>query len=190
MIISTEEWRKYNILIVDDEPCILEQIEADLLFEGFSLFKATSGEEALQILDHQEIHVILCDQKMPGGMSGTEFLCEARNRYPYLIGIILSAFSEPEYLLSAINDAKAFHYLLKPWSKKELVKRLTQALQFYHLNLLEQREKGREELGYTQCMLTQAVRELYQTQEALEAATRTLSTISSVASQASESLGR
>jgi response regulator RpfG family c-di-GMP phosphodiesterase len=170
MTTSMEEWRKYNILIVDDEPYILEQIEDDLLLEGLSIFKATNGEEALKIMDEQEIHVALCDQKMAVGMSGTEFLREAHKKHPYLVGMILSAFSEREYLLDAINEAKAFHYLLKPWDKKELIERITQALQFCHCNLLEQRKIAREELGYTQSMLTQAVRELYQTQDALKEA--------------------
>ena len=126
---------------------------------------------------------------MGSGMSGTEFLREARKKRPYLISMILSAFSEPEYLLSAINEAKVFHYLLKPWSKKDLIERLTQALQFCHLNFLERHERNREELGYTQSMLTQAVRELHETKGALRKATRTLSAISNVASRLSVDLG-
>lgn len=179
----TNEWRKSNILIVDDEPLILEQIEQDLCFESFELYKANSAEEALNLIKKRHIHIILCDQKMPNGMYGTDLLYEARILRPYIIGIILSAYSEPEYFLDAINKARVFSYLIKPWNKQELIDCLHKAQQvsylnriesgdkrIFDLNLLEQYQHHQQELEYTQHMLQHAVHELNETQEALKEA--------------------
>ena len=99
---STTEWRKSNILIVDDEPGILRQVERDLLLEDFQLLKAASGEEGLKIIEKEPVHVIISDQKMGEGMNGTRFLAEARKRRPHLLGIILSAYSESNDVLAAL----------------------------------------------------------------------------------------
>lgn len=124
-------WDHYNILIIDDETSVLEQIQQDLYAEGFSLITANSAEKALKILKKQEVHVIVCDQKMPGGMSGTHFLSRVRKKWPNIVGLILSAYSEPEYVMSAVNEAQAFKYMLKPWDKQELIQRLVEALEYY-----------------------------------------------------------
>ncbi|MCP5468112.1 MAG: response regulator [Deltaproteobacteria bacterium] len=181
----TNEWRKSNILIVDDEPMILDQLEQDLCFEPFELYRANSAEEALDLIRKRHIHVILCDQKMPNGMYGTELLYEARLLRPYIVGIILSAYSEPEYLMDAINKARVFAYLVKPWNKKELIECLKKAQQMsylsriengdkriFDLNLYEQYQHQHEELEYTQNMLKQAVSELNDTQKALRESNR------------------
>lgn len=167
---------------------ILEQIERDLLLEPFSLLKAESTKQAMQILAREKIHVILCDQKMPHGMSGTELIYQAKQKQPHIVGMILSAFSEPEYLLHALNQAKVLYYLLKPWDKKELIEKLIQALQACEKNLTLQKKKQEEELHYTQNMLTEAVQELYKTKGALQEATTALSSISTLTSELSSGL--
>ena len=181
---STNEWRKYDILIVDDELEVLKTIERDLYLENFSLIKAASGEEALEIINRQPVYVALCDQKMPGGMNGTTFLNEARKRQPHLVGIILSAFSEPEHLFSGINEAKAFYYLLKPWEPEELILRLTQALQLCHARMKEEK-KQKEILRYTQNMLTCAIREAHHKEAIIKEFSQTLSKISEVTGELS-----
>lgn len=142
----------------------------------------------MEILRQNIVHVILCDQKMPYGMSGTELIYQAKQKQPHIVGMILSAFSEPEYLLHAVNQARVFYYLLKPWNKQELIEKLTQALQVCQLNLLEEKRKREEELHYTQHMLTEAVQELYKTKDALQEATTALSSISTLTSELSTGL--
>ena len=156
---STETWRNYNILIVDDEPGILHTVESDLFLEGLKPFKASSGEEALELMKQRDIHVILSDQKMPG-MSGTQLIARARERNPKTVGIILSAFSEAEFVLSAINDAGVFRYLLKPWESRKLVESVTDALKFYELQANSYGQ--REELGYTRSLFTESVNQAAQ----------------------------
>src|SRR3989338_10762430 len=144
---STEAWKKYDILIVDDEAAILDDLRSLLNLRGFTVHTATSGEKGLELLKNLPAKLVISDQKMPGGMSGTEFLCKVRESYPDVITMVISGFTEPEYFLGAMNDAKASCYIVKPWKKPDLLNRVTQALSVYHNNVMEQdRVKSLESL--------------------------------------------
>jgi len=140
MPISTEEWKTYSILIVDDELDILNSIKNTLRLKGFKVSTAISGEEGLELLKQSPAQVVMSDQKMPGGISGTEFLCKVKDLYPHTVTMVLSAFSEPEYLLGAMNEARAYYYLLKPCAQDELIQRVTQALKRYQSELEARRQ--------------------------------------------------
>jgi signal transduction histidine kinase len=127
-----EEWRKYTILIVDDEPHILGQLQRELKLAGFKTALARSGEDGLRVLDLVPAKLVISDQKMAASMSGTEFLAQVRHRHPEVLTMVLSAFSEQEYLMDAVNRAGVYQYLLKPWDRVDLLHRVSQALQFYH----------------------------------------------------------
>lgn len=132
MPVSTEDLTKYNILIVDDEKTVLSQLEQILKLNGFRVAAALSGDEGLEILKTFPAKLVISDQVMPK-MSGTEFLTKVKERHPAIVTMILSGFSEKEYIMDALNKAGAYQYLLKPWNADELIHRVTQALQFYHL---------------------------------------------------------
>ncbi len=68
---------------------------------------------------------------MPG-MSGTEFLTHVKERWPMAVTMILSAFSESEDIIDAVNKAGAFQYMLKPIDKNDFVQRVVQALKYYY----------------------------------------------------------
>lgn len=200
---STAALPKSSILIVDDEPGVLRQIERDLAVEDFHILTANSGEEALNVLQAQEVQVIVTDQKMGNGMLGTAFLTEARKLKPQLVGIVLSAYCEAKYVLQALNEARAFFYLLKPWNKNELIDCLNRALQLsrsgslesaeqrlHHLSLLERCHSSERNLKYTQDMLTQALHQLYQSEADLREAARALHTFSDVSEQLFGQLNR
>ena len=156
MPVSTEEWKTHNILIVDDEPSILESITETLEIKGFRVATATSGEAGLDFLKHSPAQVVISDQKMPSGMSGTEFLCKVRYQYPFAVTMILSAFTEPEYILGAMNEAKAYYYLKKPCPREELIEQVTQALKHYQSKLEARRrfERLRAQLIQSEKMAT------------------------------------
>ena len=78
------------ILIVDDEPRSLESLRRTLE-EDFTVFTATSAEEALAVLRGEFVQVVVCDQRMPG-QSGVEFLKRVRADWPDVVRIILSAY--------------------------------------------------------------------------------------------------
>jgi signal transduction histidine kinase/class 3 adenylate cyclase/ActR/RegA family two-component response regulator len=111
--------KKQKILVVDDEPDNL-----DLLYRTFhreyKVLRAESGPVALEILDREgDIAVIISDQRMPL-MSGTEFLSQTAAKYPDIIRIILTGYTDADDLVEAINSGKVFKYVTKPWDDDEL----------------------------------------------------------------------
>lgn len=108
-----------KLLVVDDEPDNL-----DLLYRTFHrdyrVLRAENGPDALEILaNEQDVAVIISDQRMPL-MSGTEFLSLTANKYPDIIRIILTGYTDVEDLVDAINASKVFEFVTKPWNADEL----------------------------------------------------------------------
>lgn len=129
---------KYSILIVDDDKKVLEQLERELKVRGFGVATALSGDEGLEILKTFPAKLVISDQVMPK-MSGTEFLAKVKGKYPDVVTIILSGYSEKEYIMDALNKAGAYQYLLKPWNKEELIHQVTRALRLYHAEAEQRR---------------------------------------------------
>src|SRR3989338_9186734 len=133
----TEPWRKYDILIVDDEPSVIRTISKILSAQGFKVTTAGSAEEGLQLLKTLPAKLIVSDQKMPGGMSGTQFLLRVKEEYPHVVRMILSAYTESEHILEAMHEARTYYYMSKPWEDHDLIRHVTQALKHYHAEALE-----------------------------------------------------
>ncbi len=116
--------KKYDILVVDDEPANLQKLKRTLHGE-FNVLEASGGEEALQILHRKPVAVIITDQRMPG-VSGVELLRRAIEVCPDSVRIILTGYTEVEDLMDAINQGHVHRYITKPWEPfvlKEAVKR-------------------------------------------------------------------
>lgn len=127
-----DEPEKLNLLVVDDEPDNL-----DLLYRTFRrdyrLHKASSGKEALALLDtHGEMAIIISDQRMPK-MTGTEFLRRTVERFPDTIRIVLTGYTDVEDLVDAINSGQVFKYITKPWNPKQLREVVQQAAETYRV---------------------------------------------------------
>ncbi len=112
-----EEVKISNILYVDDEVNNLNSFRAALR-RNYNVFTAQSGEEGLEIFSHNDIQVIVTDQRMPG-MSGVQFLQQLPQE-PDNVRIILTGFSDVEAIIDAINTGKVYRYITKPWDKDEL----------------------------------------------------------------------
>ena len=123
--------KKFSILYVDDEESNLKGFKS-IYFTEYTIYTATSGQEALQILANHEVHIIITDQKMPG-MTGVQFLCNTLSKYPEPIRIILTGYSDIEVLMRAINECGIFRYLTKPWNEAEMNLTINQALDTYSL---------------------------------------------------------
>ena len=114
------------ILTLDDEPNVLGAIERDLRkhFKGdYRIVRATSGREALEALGKlktrdDQVALFLVDQRMPG-MSGTEFLEEAKKLYPDARKILLTAYADTQAAIDSINSVGLDYYLMKPWDPPE-----------------------------------------------------------------------
>ena len=104
-----------TVLVVDDEIGSQDAIRRTLE-EDFNVVTAGSADTARLVLerDHDHIAVILCDQRMPG-TTGVQFLKEVRERWPDVVRIVISGYTDTEDIITGINDAGIYQYLLKPW---------------------------------------------------------------------------
>ncbi|MVX66255.1 response regulator [Clostridium chromiireducens] len=121
-----------NILVVDDEKEIRNLLEINLRNEGYNVFKASHGEEALEILDKEDIHLIVLDIMMPG-MDGLEVCKRVREKYSIPI-LMLSAKGEDMDKIQGIMTG-ADDYVCKPFNHLELTVRIRALLRrAYFLN--------------------------------------------------------
>lgn len=109
-----------TILFVDDEPQILKSIRRLFMDTEYEVIITESGEEALNILENEKVDVIVSDMKMPK-MSGYELLSEVKKRFPNIVRIILSGFSDERIVFDALRKNVAKLYILKPWENNTLV---------------------------------------------------------------------
>jgi len=103
-----------TLLLVDDEVNILSALKRLLRRDGYQILQANSGQEGLELLAKNEVDVIVSDQRMPG-MTGVEFLSEAKIHYPDTVRIVLSGYTELQSVTDAINEGAIYKFLTKPW---------------------------------------------------------------------------
>ncbi len=114
--------QKAKILIVEDEALLNEAYETVLKHEGYEVYKAFNGEEALEVLKHKTPDLILLDLRMPK-MDGLTFLSELQKiDHPDYKIIVFSNYDVQKDIDSSF-DLGATHYVLKAYaSPKELVR--------------------------------------------------------------------
>ena len=109
-----------NILVVDDELPICRLLDEFLSIMGHRVIIASSGEEAMTILDREEVQIALLDIKMPG-VSGIEVLRKIRKNSSGIRVIMLSAFGDSDTIQRAM-DMGADYYMEKPIELEQLLK--------------------------------------------------------------------
>ncbi len=119
---------KQKVLIVDDERAVTELLQDVLSTEPYELMSASSAEEALAMLEQEQIDVVISDEKMPG-ISGTEFLAIVRERYPDTIRMILTGHASLDTAIKAINQGEIYRFFTKPCNVFDLAITIRQALQ-------------------------------------------------------------
>lgn len=124
--VDTEETELPTLLLVDDEPYILNSLKRLLRRENYRVLTATSGPEALEILALNPVRVVISDQRMPE-MSGIELLSKVKSLYPDTVRIILSGYSELATVTDAINRGAVWKYLTKPWDDETLKEEVRKA---------------------------------------------------------------
>lgn len=122
---------RYKLLIVDDEEDNLALLYRTLR-SRYDITKAHSAIEALEILKTQEFDCILSDHKMPL-MDGVEFLKRVNDIQPRTMRLLVTAYSDVKILIDAINQAKIYRYIKKPYSPDELIMIVESALETYQL---------------------------------------------------------
>lgn len=126
---------KICILYVDDELNNLVSFKAVFRIK-YNVLTAISGEEAINLLKSNEVHIIITDQRMPH-MTGVEFLESILGEYPDPIRILLTGYADMNAVIDAINKGKIFHYLTKPWNEEELNMTITRAYDVYKQRIEE-----------------------------------------------------
>jgi DNA-binding NtrC family response regulator len=117
---------RHTILVVDDEPNILQSLQA-LLRLDYQVLTADSGPEGLAILDKTDVQVVMSDQRMPG-MSGVEFLGHVRRSHPFVVRVIFTGYADIHAVIDAINLGAVYRYVTKPWAPEQLQAVLRQCL--------------------------------------------------------------
>jgi two-component system response regulator HupR/HoxA len=123
--------RSYGILIVDDEPAILESLEMTL-GSDYRVYTAESGEEGLAILERENIALIISDQVLPS-MSGVEFLEKAIELDPHAIRMLLTGYADIRSMSRAINEGRIYRFITKPWEPEEVRLNVRRALEAFEL---------------------------------------------------------
>lgn len=118
-----------TVLIVDDEknyPLILSAVLQDV---GYETLTANSGQEALEILNHSDVDVVLADMKMPG-MDGMELLEKIKEGNVHLPVIMMTAYGTVEKAVEAMQKG-AYNYILKPFDNERLIIFIKKAIEMY-----------------------------------------------------------
>ncbi|HET6466376.1 MAG TPA: sigma-54 dependent transcriptional regulator [Nitrospiria bacterium] len=132
-----------RILVVDDEPNMLDLFKKVLGKEGYEVVAASSGEEAVEKLETEGFDLLISDLKMPG-VSGLELLKKAKSVNPTLPCILLTAYGTIDSAVAAIKEG-AYDYLTKPINNDEITLTVKKALDLHRLT--REVEQLREKVG-------------------------------------------
>ncbi len=120
-----------KVLVVDDEQASLNAINR-ILRRDYEVILALNSQAALEVLKHQEIAVILADQRMPG-LSGVELFQNCLQIQPDAIRILITGYTDIEAIIQAVNDGQIYYYISKPWEPEEVKLIVKRAVERYHL---------------------------------------------------------
>lgn len=158
--------QKPVILSVDDNKNVLDTLREQLdmyLGDRFRIEIAESGEEGLEILedlkrDGREVAVIVSDFLMPGGMPGDEFLIQAHDLFPDTRKIMLTGEAELTNVANAVNRAKLYRYIKKPWDAQDLKLTVEEAANSFLLGMsLEEKNRTLKMLHEAALIITNQV---------------------------------
>ncbi len=122
---------KIKILYIDDEENNLVAFKAAFR-KHYNVATALSTKEGKLLLECEQFHIIISDQRMPD-QTGVEFFEEIRLKYPDPIRILLTGFADVEAVIAAINRGEVYRYINKPWSNEDLHIIINQAFEIFAL---------------------------------------------------------
>ncbi len=125
-------YKNYPVLFVDDEELALLTFKSQFR-RNFTVYTANSGSAALELLrEHPEIAAIVTDQRMPG-MTGTELLGRVQEVAPDMVRMLITAYSDMDAVIAAINVGNVYRYITKPYHDEDLRGAILQGIERYHL---------------------------------------------------------
>ncbi len=124
--------RSHRVLLVDDEPGVLEALSVLFQRNGFEVSTAKAGDEAIGWLDeHGPVDLVITDLRLPG-RDGIGVLKQARTQDPLAKVIVITAQGDEDFAMQACNEG-AFRYIKKPYKNQELILSARQALEMHEL---------------------------------------------------------
>jgi response regulator RpfG family c-di-GMP phosphodiesterase len=142
----------HKLLIVDDELPNLRLLER-LFRRDYTCLIASSGAEAIKLLEQHDVAVVITDQRMPE-MTGIELLRKTADLRPHMVRILLTGYMDVEALVEALNSGLVNTYLSKPWNNDDLKRRLVRAIEHY------ERNKSRNTLVLANERLTERLKQM------------------------------
>ncbi len=121
-----------NILIVDDEPGVIDALKRSFIDDPYQVHSAQNGNDGLSILAAHKIKVVISDEMMPG-MSGAEFLSKVSTNFPDTVRIMLTGHASLSAAIKTINKGEIYRFFTKPWDDFELRFAVKSAVEKYDL---------------------------------------------------------
>ncbi|MHC8337811.1 HD domain-containing phosphohydrolase [Pseudomonas sp. HLT2-19-2] len=136
--LPTIVYDKPKVLLVDDEESILSSLRRLLRSQPYELLLATSGAQALEIMEQHSIDLVMTDARMPN-MDGATLLAHIHQLYPTTTRILLTGYADMPTIIKSINEGKIHRYISKPWNDEEMLLTLRQSLAHQHSDRERQR---------------------------------------------------
>src|SRR5260370_31243413 len=130
----TVRWVEPSVLIVDDEPEVLEALVRTVQPLGYPLRSAGGAREALELLEHAPAEVVVSDYQMPE-MDGVAFLRRVRERWPHTQRVLVSGAADHQAVERASRDGDLDRYIGKPWDGAQLRIALRSAVAQHRLDV-------------------------------------------------------
>ena len=108
-----------TVLLVDDEQNVRSALQRILSSEGHHILQAENGQEALDVLDHNAVKLVISDMRMPG-MDGADLLKKVAKYHKGVRRMVLTGYGDLSRTIVAINEGRVHRYLTKPWDNDEL----------------------------------------------------------------------
>ncbi|TSK03897.1 MAG: response regulator [Geobacter sp.] len=128
----TRELQRETVLFVDDEKSYLAYTSELFENRGLNILTAGSAMEALEIVEHHSVAVVVSDNEMPG-MRGVELLSRIKEVSPHTVKIMMTGSADLATTLAAINSGEVFRFVLKPWKKAEMLRAVKDGIRRYRV---------------------------------------------------------
>ena len=128
---NSYDYKKFAVLYVDDEDRSLTNFTR-AFSDTFRILTASSAQEGFKLFEEHadEIGILMTDQRMPGE-KGVWLLERARQLRPRVLRMLVTAFSDMDAAIAAVNEGAIYKYLNKPWDPAQLEMTLRQGLEFF-----------------------------------------------------------
>lgn len=123
-------YKEYTVLFVDDDINVQKSIRRLMMDEEFTSVFASSGKEAIEIINQKKISVVVSDMRMPE-MNGLEFLKIVEDISPLTVKLVLTGYAQIPQILATVNQVDIYKFIAKPWEQEELVMLIKKSIDYY-----------------------------------------------------------